>query len=181
MEIEQKRLQERLRKADWRARQKAISEGTYVATPLERAKELLESMEAPDLSGVYADEAIGKLLTPEDKKPLSNFLFYLKQKRKKHEDDEAKKQEEEKMNSEKGRLFVSQKTYDLQQALLMQLNEDERKNLIKETIETNLFLFLEYMEEYQAPSNDFLRIVVGLQNQIQPSSFTELFVRVCTY
>ncbi len=68
------------------------------------------------------------------------------------------------MNSEKGRLFVSQKTYDLQQALLMQLTEEERTKLIKDTIDTNLFLFLEYMEEYQAPSNDFLRIVVGLQD-----------------
>ncbi len=63
----------------------------------------------------------------------------------------------------------------------MQLNEDERTKLIKDTIDTNLFLFLEYMEEYQAPFNDFLKIVVGLQNQILPSSFTELFVRVCTY
>ena len=63
----------------------------------------------------------------------------------------------------------------------MQLTEEERTKLIKETIDTNLFLFLEYMEEYQAPSNDFLKIFVGLQAQIEPSSFTELFVRVCTY
>jgi hypothetical protein len=125
-----------------------LSEGTYVASALEKAKQLLESMESPELSAVYADESIGTMLTPEDKKPLTNFIFYLKQKRKKHEEDEAKKQEEEKLNSEKGRLFVSQKTYDLQQALLMQLNEEERTKLIKETIDTNLFLFLEYMEEY---------------------------------
>ena len=85
------------------------------------------------------------------------------------------------MISEKGRIFVNQKTYDLQQALLMPMTEEERKKLIRDTIDTNLFLFLEYMEGYQSPSNDFLRIVVGLQDQLDPSSFTELFVRVCTY
>jgi hypothetical protein len=143
-----KKEQERIRKAEWRAKQRALAEGTYVASALEKAKQLLESMESPELSAVYADESIGKMLTPEDKKPLSNFIFYLKQKRKRLEEDEAKKQEEEKQNSEKGRLFVSQKTYDLQQALLMQLNEEERTKLIKDTIDTNLFLFLEYMEEY---------------------------------
>ena len=61
------------------------------------------------------------------------------------------------------------------------MTEEERKKLIKDTIDTNLFLFLEYMEGYQSPSNDFLKIVVGLQDQLEPSSFTELFVRVCTY
>jgi hypothetical protein len=31
------------------------------------------------------------------------------------------------------------------------------------------------------PSDDFLRIVVRLKNEIDASSFTELFVRVCAY
>jgi hypothetical protein len=31
------------------------------------------------------------------------------------------------------------------------------------------------------PSDDFLRIVISLQNEIDPSSFTQLFVRLCTY
>ncbi len=105
-------------------------------------------MEIPDLSGVYADDSLGRMLKEDDKKPLQNFLFYLKLKRKRQADENAKKEEEEKLNSEKGRLFVSQKTYDLQQTLLMQLTEEERTKLIKDTIDTNLFLFLEYMEEY---------------------------------
>ena len=63
----------------------------------------------------------------------------------------------------------------------MPMTEEERQRLIKDTIDTNLFLFLEYMEGYQSPSNDFLKIVVGLKDQLDPASFTELFVRVCTY
>ena len=31
------------------------------------------------------------------------------------------------------------------------------------------------------PSDDFLRIVISLQNEIDPSSFTQLFVRLCTH
>jgi hypothetical protein len=66
------------------------------------------------------------------------------------------------LNSEKGLTFVSQKTHDLHQALLMPMTEDERAALIKDTIDRNLFLFLEYMESFQMPSGDFLRIVVNL-------------------
>ncbi len=63
----------------------------------------------------------------------------------------------------------------------MPMTEEERVSLIKNTIDSNLFLFIEYMEGYQLPSNDFLKIVVGLKNQLEPCSFTELFVRVCKY
>jgi hypothetical protein len=63
----------------------------------------------------------------------------------------------------------------------MPLAEDDRVKFIKESIESNIFLFLEYMETYQLPSNDFLKIVVGLKEDLDPSSFTELFVRVCRY
>jgi hypothetical protein len=67
------------------------------------------------------------------------------------------------MISEKGRMFINQKTYDLHQALLMPMTEEERLTLIKTTINSNLYLFLEYMESYQLPSNDFLKIVVALE------------------
>jgi hypothetical protein len=63
----------------------------------------------------------------------------------------------------------------------MPMTEEERVKFIKDSIESNIFLFLEYMESYQLPSNDFLRIIVGLKDQLDPSSFTELFVRVCRY
>jgi hypothetical protein len=61
-------------------------------------------------------------------------------------------------------MFVYQKTYDLHQSLLAPMTEEERANLIKSTIASNIFLFLEYMETYQLPSNDFLKIVVGLSD-----------------
>ena len=107
---------------------------------------------------------MGKELKPEDRKILANFVYHLKLRRRKDGEEEIKRQEQERLISERGRIFVSQKTYDLQQALLMPMTEEERKKLIKNTIDTNLFLFLEYMEGYQSPSNDFLRIVVGLQD-----------------
>jgi hypothetical protein len=44
----------------------------------------------------------------------------------------------------------------------MPMQEEERAREIKSVIDTNLFLFLEYMEAYQPPFNDFLKIVVGL-------------------
>jgi hypothetical protein len=37
------------------------------------------------------------------------------------------------------------------------------------------------MENYEAPWNDFLEIVLGLKGFIDKESFTELFVRVCIY
>ncbi len=63
----------------------------------------------------------------------------------------------------------------------MPMNEDERVKLIQSTIDNNLYLFLEYMESYQLPSNDFLKIIVGLKDFFDPTSFTELFIRVCKY
>jgi hypothetical protein len=53
-------------------------------------------------------------------------------------------------------MFADQKTHDLHQALLMPMERAERAELIKSTIDSNLFLFLEYMECYQMPSDDFL-------------------------
>jgi hypothetical protein len=44
------------------------------------------------------------------------------------------------------------------------MEEAERKSLIKDSIDKNLYLFLEYMEGYPTPFNDFLKIVVSLQD-----------------
>jgi hypothetical protein len=138
-------------------------------------------MEEPDVAAAFSDEKIGPHLKAEDKKTLQNFAYYLKTRRRKDIEEEAKRLEQEHLISEKGRMFVNQKTYDLHQALLMPMTEEERATLVKATIDSNLFLFLEYMEGHQLPSNDFLKIVVTLKNELDPSSFTELFVRVCTY
>ena len=78
-------------------------------------------------------------------------------------------------------MLLNQKTYDLHQSLLMPMMEDERVKLIKDSINSNIFLFLEYMESYMLPSNDLLRIVVSMKDHLEPAEFTELFVRVCTY
>ncbi len=78
-------------------------------------------------------------------------------------------------------MLLNKKTYDLHQSLLMPMTEDERIKLIKDSINSNIFLFLEYMESYMLPSNDFLRIVVSMKEHLEPAEFTELFVRVCTY
>ncbi len=61
------------------------------------------------------------------------------------------------------------------------MTHDERVALIRTSIEQNLYLFLEYMETSQVPSDDFLRIIVGLQNDLDSQRFKELFVRVCKY
>ena len=49
---------------------------------------------------------------------------------------------------DKGRGFVSQKAYDLQQELLTPMSREDRAKLVEDKIKTNLYLFLEYMEKY---------------------------------
>jgi hypothetical protein len=107
---------------------------------------MLEAMEEPDVAAAFNDKAIGGQLMPEDRKTLHNFAYYLKARKRKEIEEEAKRVEQEHHISEKGRMFVNQKTYDLHQALLMPMTEEERISLVKATIDSNLFLFLEYME-----------------------------------
>jgi hypothetical protein len=68
----------------------------------------------------------------------------------------------------------------LHQSILTQQTEEERAPVILDAIEKNLFDFLEYMDNYPVPSNDFLRIIIGLQEKLDEDSFTSLFVRVCS-
>jgi hypothetical protein len=42
-------------------------------------------------------------------------------------------------------------------------SEAERAAVIKLKIDENIFNFLEYMENYPSPTQDFLRIIVGLK------------------
>jgi len=81
---------------------------------------------------------------------------------------------------EKVKSFVNRKIDKLHQAILIQQTEDERASVILEAIEKNLFDFLEYMDNYPAPSHDFLRIIIGLRDKLDNESFTSLFVRVCS-
>ena len=37
------------------------------------------------------------------------------------------------------------------------------------------------MEKQQAPSVDFLEIIIDLKVKLDPGSFTELFVRLCSF
>jgi hypothetical protein len=143
-----------------------MKDNTYEPTSLERAKQFLELMQNPDVNAAFKNEELAQVLKPEDRKALSNFVYHLKSRRRKDDQEEAKRSEDEKQISEKGRMFVSEKTFDLHQALLMPMCETERENLIKDTIDTNLYLFLEYMENYQSPWNGFLDIIVGLKGFI---------------
>lgn len=61
------------------------------------------------------------------------------------------------------------------------MTKEERTSFIEDSINQNLWLFLEYMEKQQAPSADFLEIIIGLKDKLEQSSFTELFVRVCSF
>ena len=76
---------------------------------------------------------------------------------------------------------MAQKTNELQQSLLMPMSKGERIALIENSINLNLWLFLEYMEKQQAPTPDFLDFIVGLKANLDSSSFTELFIRVCCF
>ena len=37
------------------------------------------------------------------------------------------------------------------------------------------------MEKQQAPSADFLEIIIDLKARLEPASFTEVFVRLCSF
>jgi hypothetical protein len=107
MNSEAKKEAERVRKATYRAKQKSISNGTYVPTPVELAKQMLETMEEPDVAAAFNDEEIGPQLKPDDRKTLLNFAYYLKARKRKEIDEEAKRVEQEHQISEKGRMFVN--------------------------------------------------------------------------
>ena len=57
-EEEKRREKERLRKANDRAKKRAIEDGSYVFTPIEKAKKLLEEMADPTLEDLYLNEEI---------------------------------------------------------------------------------------------------------------------------
>lgn len=47
--LEKSKDYERDRKARWRAEQRAKKDGTYIPSPIEKAKDILEAMESPDV------------------------------------------------------------------------------------------------------------------------------------
>ena len=57
-EEEKWREKERLRKANDRAKKRAIEDGSYVFTPIEKAKKYLEEMAEPTLEDLYLNEEI---------------------------------------------------------------------------------------------------------------------------
>ncbi len=80
---------------------------------------------------------------------------------------------------ERAQRYTNQLIPDLHRALLTPQTEKERAALIKAKIDDNLFLFLDYMENYEPPFQDFLRIVVDLHEKVTQATFTKLFARVC--
>jgi hypothetical protein len=107
MNSDAKKEAERVRKAQYRAKQKLISNGTYVPTPIELAKQMLEAMDEPDVAAVFNYETFVGQLNPDDKKTLHNFAYYLKARKRKEIDEENKRVEQEHQISEKGRMFVN--------------------------------------------------------------------------
>jgi hypothetical protein len=91
MDEEQRREAERIRKANQRAKLKAINEGKYIYTPVELAKQFLEKMQEPSLEELYLNEELSSKLTSADKRPLQNYVQYLKNKIKKDREEETKK------------------------------------------------------------------------------------------
>ena len=81
---------------------------------------------------------------------------------------------------EKVKSFVNRKIDKLHQAILIQQTEEDRASVILDAIDKNLFDFLEYMDNYPAPSHDFLRNIIGLRDKLDEDSFTGLFVHVCS-
>ena len=51
--------------------------------------------------------------------------------------------------------------------------------LIKEKIEDNLFLFLEFLETKLETSNEFLSLILELKPSMEEKTFKKLFARVC--
>ncbi len=58
---------------------------------MELAKQFLDKMQEPSLEEVYLNEDLSIKLTPNDKRPLQNYVQYLKNKIKKDRDEETKK------------------------------------------------------------------------------------------
>jgi hypothetical protein len=48
-----------------------------------------------------------------------------------------------------------------------------------ERIKENKYMVLEYMEQNEPPTPDFLEIIIGLEAQLDHTTYTQLFVRVC--
>ena len=87
----EKKEKENLRKREWRARQKAIADSSYVPTPIEEAKKYLESIDEPQVAAAYDHPDFGKKLTQDDRRVITNFVYYLKNKRRSQQNGEAQR------------------------------------------------------------------------------------------
>ena len=95
MSMDLKRDADRQRKATWREKQKQRKDNTYEPTPIEQAKEFLELMQDPDVNAAFQNEQLSKILKPEDRKTLSNFVYHMKSRRRKDNQEELKRSEDE--------------------------------------------------------------------------------------
>ena len=78
LEVKKRPMTDRERKAAQRERERAMSTGTYVKSPLELAKELLSAQTSPDMIAIESNEELSSLLTADHKKQLLNFINNLK-------------------------------------------------------------------------------------------------------
>ena len=144
------------RQAIKREKDKAKALGTYQQSPLERAKELLCKHENPSIDALGADQDLMAALTADDLGKLGRYIVNMNYRKRIEKEKQIIREEVEQTIIDKGRGFVAQKAYDIQQELLTPMSRDDRGKLIADKIKSNLYLFLEYMERYQPPTNDFL-------------------------
>ncbi len=174
----------KLSQAEAKKRQREIKrlkdEGSYVPTLLEKAKDCLRAMEEPSFELLLKEEQFKNNIDKETENKLKVFIQNIKQKAKKNSVVEEQGRVDDEEFKERVKQFVNKKIDKLHQAILSQQTEEERASVILEAIDKNLFDFLEYMDNYPAPSPDFLRIIIGLQDKLDEDSFTSLFVRVCS-
>ena len=78
----EKKQKEAQRKREYRAKVKAIADDSYVPTAIEEAKMYLESMEDPIAIAAFEHPELGKKLTQDDRRTLTNYVYHLKSKRK---------------------------------------------------------------------------------------------------
>ena len=82
---------------------------------------------------------------------LQNWISNQRQKIRREEQENIRREQLQQNIMEKAQRFTNQLIPDLHRALLTPQTEKERAELIQQKIDDNLFLFLDYMENYEPP------------------------------
>jgi hypothetical protein len=83
------------------------------------------------------------------------------------------------MIKDRVKKITNQQGSELRKVLLTATSADDRSAKILERILDNKYFILDYMEDNDPPTPDFLKIIIELQSKLDQKTFTQLFVRVC--